>query len=166
MARYASEAADKINAAFEDGVASGKITEAALFDFSYDPVEGTNPEQFIAPFTLLTADVLPEIQEAVLKQPDRIAYCVATDENCCVPTHNTAVSKTPGRRSRLEYGQLPEPALLQQCDGRARRAKYGATDPAILPARPRRRKTGIHQRDLGPHRRVRTSLGGACKRAT
>lgn len=116
MVRYANKAADKIYTAFEEGVASGKITEAALFDFSYDPVEGTNPEQFIAPFTLLTDNVLPEIQEAVLKQSGRIAYCVATDENCCVPTHNTAVSKTSGRRSRLECGQLPEPALLQQRD--------------------------------------------------
>lgn len=96
MAKYASEAVRAINAAFEAGIANGDITEAELFDRTYDPIDGTNPEQFLAPCTAFTDKVLPEIQEAVLKKSDRIAYCVATDENCYVPTHNMAVSKPQG----------------------------------------------------------------------
>lgn len=96
MAEYASEAVKKVNAAFEAGIISGEITEAQLFDRTYEPIEGTDPEQFIAPFTEFTDKVLPEIQEAVLAKSGRVAYCVATDDNCYVPTHNKAVSQPQG----------------------------------------------------------------------
>lgn len=93
MVEYASEAVSKINAVFEAGIASGEITEARLFDRTYEPIESTNPEQFIAPFTEFTDRALPEIQEAVLARSKRVAYCAATDEKCFVPTHNRAVSQ-------------------------------------------------------------------------
>ena len=96
MAAYISEAARAIEAAFQTGIAKREITEAALFERKYQMIPGSNPEQYIAPFTAFTDRVLPEIQESILKRSDRIAYCVATDDHCYVPTHNLKVSKTPG----------------------------------------------------------------------
>jgi methyl-accepting chemotaxis protein len=96
MAAYVCEAARAIEAAFEAGVANGEITEPALFDRNYKAIPGTNPEQHVAPFTAFTDRVLPAIQENILKRTDRIAYCVATDDRCYVPTHNLAVSKPQG----------------------------------------------------------------------
>ena len=40
--------------------------------------------------------MLPGIQDGVLAQSKSIAYCVATDDNSYVPTHNTDVSKPQG----------------------------------------------------------------------
>jgi methyl-accepting chemotaxis protein len=97
MAAYVSEAARAIEAAFEAGLAKGEITEAALFDRNYKAIPGTNPEQYVAPFTAFTDRVLPDIQESILKRSDRIAYCVATDDHCYVPTHNLKVSKPQGQ---------------------------------------------------------------------
>jgi methyl-accepting chemotaxis protein len=96
MADYVSEAARAIEAAFEAGIANGEITEPALFDRNYKPIAGTNPEQHTALFTAFTDRVLPAIQESILKRSERIAYCVATDDRCYVPTHNLAVSKPQG----------------------------------------------------------------------
>lgn len=93
MAEYITWAARAIEAAFENAIAAGEMTGAGLFDRTYEPIPGTDPEQFMAPFTEFADGVLPEIQEAVLKRSERIVYCVATDENCYVPTHNLAVSK-------------------------------------------------------------------------
>ncbi|MFQ5626395.1 MAG: methyl-accepting chemotaxis protein, partial [Methyloligellaceae bacterium] len=93
---YASQAVKQINAAFEEGIAKGEITEQALFDRTYDPIEGTDPEQFMTPYTAFTDKVLPAIQEAIRAKSDRIAYCVATDEKCYVPTHNLDVSQPQG----------------------------------------------------------------------
>jgi methyl-accepting chemotaxis protein len=96
MASYVSEAAQAIEAAFAAGLAKGDITEAALFDRNYKPIPGTNPEQYLTPFTAFTDRALPEIQEGILKRSSRIAYCVATDDHCYVPTHNREVSKPQG----------------------------------------------------------------------
>jgi methyl-accepting chemotaxis protein len=96
MAEYVSEAARAIEAAFETGVEKGEITRAALFERTYQKIPGTNPEQHIAPFTAFTDRVLPDIQEGILKRSGRIAYCVATDDHCYVPTHNLVVSKPQG----------------------------------------------------------------------
>jgi methyl-accepting chemotaxis protein len=97
MASYVSDAARAIEAAFEAGLANGAITGAALFDRNYTAIPGTNPEQYLTPFTAFTDRVLPEIQDGILKCSNRIAYCVATDDHCYVPTHNLAVSKPQGR---------------------------------------------------------------------
>src|SRR5215216_797646 len=96
MAAHVSEAARAIEAAFAAGIANGEITEAALFNRNYTPIPGSNPEQHVAPFTAFTDRVLPDIQEDILKRSNRIAYCVATDDRCYVPTHNLNVSRPQG----------------------------------------------------------------------
>jgi methyl-accepting chemotaxis protein len=97
MASYVSEAARAIGAAFEAGVSSEEITEADLFDRNYEVIPKTNPEQYMTRFVAFTDRVLPAIQEDILGRSDRIAYCVATDDHCFVPTHNLSVSKPQGR---------------------------------------------------------------------
>ncbi len=96
MADHVREAALAIEAVLEAGVANGEIPLENLFSRNYQPIPGTNPEQYLAPFTEFTDRVLPAIQEDILKRSPRIAYCVATDEKCYVPTHNLQVSKPQG----------------------------------------------------------------------
>ena len=96
MVEWASKAVKDIGKAFETGIANGEITKQALFNRDYKAIEGTNPEQFMAPCVNFTDKVLPGIQDGVLAKSDRIAYCCATDDNCYVPTHNSAVSKPQG----------------------------------------------------------------------
>ena len=90
-------AAAKVSAAFEDAVARGEIGEADLFDRAYQPVPGTDPQQFATRFTQLCDRILPGIQEPVLSGNDRIVFCVAIDENGYLPTHNRKFSQPQGR---------------------------------------------------------------------
>jgi methyl-accepting chemotaxis protein len=96
MAQYVSEAARRIEAVFEAGIARGEITAEALFDRRYEKIAGTNPEQHMAAFVAFTDRVLPDIQEEMLARSNRVAYCVATDDHCYVPTHNRKVSRPQG----------------------------------------------------------------------
>ena len=64
-----------------------------LFDETYRPIPGTNPQQFMAGFVGLTDALLPDIQEPVLAADRRIAFCAAVDRNGFLPTHNRKYSQ-------------------------------------------------------------------------
>eukprot|EP01012_Entosiphon_sulcatum_P041899 TRINITY_DN55807_c0_g1_i1.p2 TRINITY_DN55807_c0_g1~~TRINITY_DN55807_c0_g1_i1.p2 ORF type:complete len:496 (+),score=82.68 TRINITY_DN55807_c0_g1_i1:87-1574(+) len=95
--KMVTEAAARVSAAFEQGIASGQIGEGDLFDRHYQPVPGSDPQQFMARFTNFCDRVLPDIQEPLLRRSDRIVFCVSLDENGYLPTHNRAFSQPQGR---------------------------------------------------------------------
>lgn len=124
------EDAVAIGAAFEAAIASGQITRAALFDSSYRPIPGTDPEQVVAPFTALADRLLPPIQEAALDFDPRVIFCAAVDRNGYLPTHNRKFSLPQGHdpvwnaansrnrrifddRVGLKAGRNTEPFLVQ-----------------------------------------------------
>ncbi len=95
----ACKAAADISAAFSDALATGQITRATLFDHRYAPIQGTDPQQLIAPFTALCDRLLPQIQEPLLAFSPRIVFCAAVDVNGYLPTHNRIFShpQRPGQ---------------------------------------------------------------------
>ncbi|RJF83720.1 methyl-accepting chemotaxis protein [Azospirillum cavernae] len=95
--KLVTEAAAKVSAAFEDAVARGEVGEADLFDRAYQPVSGSDPQQFTTRFTQICDRLLPDIQERVLAGNERIVFCVALDENGYLPTHNRKFSQPQGR---------------------------------------------------------------------
>ena len=124
------ETARKISAAFEEGVAKGRISMADLFDESYQPIAGTNPQQHSTRFASFTDGVLPQFQEANLSFDERVAFCVACDRNGYIATHIKKVSQPQGSdpvwnnancrnrrifndRTGLAAGRNTKPFLLQ-----------------------------------------------------
>lgn len=91
--RLARETAAAIGARFEAAIANGEITADALFDERYEPVAGTDPQQFMTRFVALTDRLLAPLQEAVLDRDPRIAFCAAIDRNGFIPTHNRKFSQ-------------------------------------------------------------------------
>ncbi|SMH55971.1 methyl-accepting chemotaxis protein [Maritimibacter sp. HL-12] len=89
--------AGRVSEALEQAIASGEITIDALFDHSYAPIPGTDPEQLMAPFTALTDRVLPSIQEDALGLDPQVVFCAAVDVNGYLPTHNARFSQPQGR---------------------------------------------------------------------
>jgi methyl-accepting chemotaxis protein len=86
--RLAQDTAQRIAALFEDAVASGAISLADLFDETYKPVGGSDPVQHITRFNTLTDRLLPPVQEPALEALPKITYCLASDRNGYIPTHN------------------------------------------------------------------------------
>ncbi len=93
VSRVALATSQAIAAAFEQALADGRISQAALFDADYQPIAGTDPKQVTTRFLDLCDQVLPGIQEPVLTQNPSLRYCIACDRNGYVPTHNLSVSK-------------------------------------------------------------------------
>ena len=89
----AVQAAKDVGKLFEQAIASGQITESALFDRTYKPIPNTNPPKHKTAFDAFTDRVLPAIQEPILEQMSQIAYAGAVDNNGYFPTHNRKFSK-------------------------------------------------------------------------
>ncbi|MBC7906468.1 MAG: methyl-accepting chemotaxis protein [Rhodospirillaceae bacterium] len=122
--------ANKIAAIFAQATASGRLSMADLFDDKYQPITGSDPEQYMTRFVSFTDQVLPEIQEAILASDPRITFCAAVDRNGFLPTHNRKFSQPQGTdpvwnnancrnrrifndRTGLSAGRNTEPFLLQ-----------------------------------------------------
>ncbi len=94
----AQSVAGEIGLALEAAIASGRLSEAALFDTAYQPVLGTNPQQYLTPTVSVLEEVLTPIQEEILGSDPRLTFCVAMDRNAYLPVHNSkyAQPQRPG----------------------------------------------------------------------
>lgn len=127
---YVTETAEKAGLLFEEALSRGEITPHALFDRNYVAVPGTEPQQVITGFSVLTDRILPPLLEAALELDPRVAFCAAVDVNGYLPTHNRKFSQpqskdpvwnTANCRNRrifddrvgLKAGRNTEPFLLQ-----------------------------------------------------
>lgn len=89
--------ASKMSQAFEAEVKTGRISERDLFDSSYEPIVGTNPEQVMASFTEMTDRVVPQFSEPIVARHEEIAFVAAVDRNGYLPTHNKIFSRAQGK---------------------------------------------------------------------
>ena len=89
----ALEAGRQVTAAIEAAIRQGALSERDLFDFDYQKIANTDPEEFRTRATAALDRLLPPIQEALLTGPVKIAYCAATDVNGYLPRHNDYCSK-------------------------------------------------------------------------
>ena len=89
----ATRAAARVAQTFEQAVSQGRISEADLFDRSYQPIAGTNPPKFTTRFDRFTDETLPAIQEPILEEHATVAYAGAVDDRGYFPTHNRRFSR-------------------------------------------------------------------------
>lgn len=89
----AQRVADAIAQTLSSALQQGRLTEEVLFDTDYRPVAGSDPQQFLTRSLSILEDILPNIQEPVLKEDHRLTFCVATDRNGYLPVHNAAYSQ-------------------------------------------------------------------------
>ncbi|MBD8493232.1 methyl-accepting chemotaxis protein [Pseudomonas syringae] len=126
----AREGARQIGLRFEADVAQGRVSLDDLFDRHYQPIANTVPPRFHTRFDRYTDQVLPEIQEPLLKRHEGLVFAIACTPQGYVPTHNTAfnqpltgdpVADTAHNRSKRKFddrtgvrcGSHQQPMLLQ-----------------------------------------------------
>ncbi len=95
MYRVAREAADAVQRTFEQAIGQGRLRRDDLMSRDYEPVPGTNPQKFRSKFDTFTDQVLPAIQEQVLRANPQLIFAICTDKGGYVPTHNDKFSKPP-----------------------------------------------------------------------
>ncbi|GAB3538537.1 methyl-accepting chemotaxis protein [Noviherbaspirillum agri] len=133
----AVEAGAKISKLFEESVHKGVISMADLFDSKHQLIPGTSPEQYMTRFTEFTDRALPPILEDILTWSPKIAYGIATDMHCYIPTHNRKCSKPQG----------PDP-VWNQANCRNRRFFRGRTETAAV-NNERKFLLQTYRRDMG-----------------
>lgn len=84
----AQAAAAEIGCALEAVLASGRLSEAVLFDTRYQPIPVTDPQQYLTPAVPVLEEVLTPIQEGLLGSDPQLTFCVAMDRNAYLPVHN------------------------------------------------------------------------------
>ena len=126
----ARQGAQRIAEQFENDIAQGRITLEDLFDRHYQQLPGTSPARFRTRFDHYTDQVLPAIQEPLLKQHEGLVFAIACTQQGYVPTHNTAFNQpltgdpaldTAHNRSKRKFddrtgircGSHQQPVLLQ-----------------------------------------------------
>lgn len=115
---------------FERDVRDGRISLDDLFDRRFQVVPGTYPQKYGSRFDRYTDQVLPAIQEPLLKDHEGLVFAIACTAEGYVPTHNQAFSAAPSgdperdmARSRskrmfndrtgIRCGSHQQPLLLQ-----------------------------------------------------
>ncbi|WP_417208655.1 methyl-accepting chemotaxis protein [Antarctobacter sp.] len=93
MITLVQDLAGQVAQAMTQALDHGRLTEADLFTRTYRPIDGTDPQQVLAPYTGVLDKILPPIQEPVLDRDKRIVFCAAVDTNGYLPTHNRKFSQ-------------------------------------------------------------------------
>jgi methyl-accepting chemotaxis protein len=91
--QYVAELAKKVSEKFDSGIESGAISQSDLFDQNYQNIANTSPQKFTTKFDSYCDQILPNLQEPVLKQDSNIVYAIANDLRGYVPTHNQVFTK-------------------------------------------------------------------------
>lgn len=94
--RACTDKAAELSRRLEAAVDRGDVALNDLFDENYQPVAGSNPQQFLTRFTALTDRLFPEVQEAALSLDARVVFCAGVDRNGYLPTHNRKFSQPQG----------------------------------------------------------------------
>ncbi|WP_414602467.1 MULTISPECIES: methyl-accepting chemotaxis protein [Pseudomonas] len=89
----ARQGAQQIAEQFENDIAQGRISLEDLFDRHYQQLPGTSPARFRTRFDPYTDQVLPPIQEPLLKQHEGLVFAIACTQQGYVPTHNNAFNQ-------------------------------------------------------------------------
>jgi methyl-accepting chemotaxis protein len=96
--------AGQVRERLEGAVRSGRISAADLFNLDYEPIAGTDPQQYLARFTPLCDELLPPIIDPVADADSRVAFCAPVDRSGYLPTHNRKYSQ-PQRPGDLEWNK-------------------------------------------------------------
>lgn len=86
---WANECAKEIEGRMENLLATGKLTEAQLFDTFYVPVPDTEPQKYHTQSDRFIDQISQSVLDAYLKKDKRLKFVVIVDVNGYLPTHNS-----------------------------------------------------------------------------
>jgi methyl-accepting chemotaxis protein len=90
----AQDFAGRVSALFESEIASGRLQTNDLFDTDYQPIPGTNPQQYRTRSVAKLEPILGDMLDPELARDPRMMFCLVVDRNGYVPVHHRAVSQS------------------------------------------------------------------------
>ena len=89
----AQDVAQNVSARFEQALGEGAISLDDLFDADYAEIAGSAPEQFVSKHLELAERELPALLEPPLAADPQVVFCVVSDRNGYIGTHNRKYSQ-------------------------------------------------------------------------
>lgn len=83
----------EIEAALMQALASGALTELALWDEKYEPVPGTNPQKFRTRFTEFIKSRIQPIEDAWLGKSEHYRFTLLVDRSGYAAAHNSVFDR-------------------------------------------------------------------------
>lgn len=77
----------------ETGLRNNELRHEDLFNPHYEPVDGSDPKQFMTPYIPFTDRNFTPLQEAILEKDKHIVFAAGVDSNGYLPTHNKIYSQ-------------------------------------------------------------------------
>jgi methyl-accepting chemotaxis protein len=137
----AVDAAARISQVLEQAIEQGKLTREALFDTDYQPLDGTNPQQFSTRALAVLEELLPPILEPLLASDKRMTFCAAVDRNGYLPVHNRIYSK-PQKADDVAWN-LANCRNRRVFDDRAGLCAARSVRPSLIQSYPRDMGNGV-----------------------
>lgn len=97
IAELGAPLASQLAKVLENGIRNGEIRKEDLFRPRYEPIDGTDPIQFMTPYIPYTDRHFTPLQEEILQKDKHIVFAAGVDINGFLPTHNKVYSQ-PQRR--------------------------------------------------------------------
>ncbi|WP_309388980.1 methyl-accepting chemotaxis protein [Chelatococcus sambhunathii] len=160
----AQDIARRVASRIESALNDGGLTESALFDTDYRPIEGSDPAQYLTPAVPPLERLLAPMLDAELAEDPAMIFCIVTDRNGFLPLHN----------SRYSLPQRPGDPVWNSANCRNRRifddrtgiTAARSTRPATVQAY--RREIGgdvVMVREVDAPIRIRDRHWGGCRTA-
>jgi methyl-accepting chemotaxis protein len=89
----AQTAAGQVMAALDAAIEKGELNFGDLIDTEYRAVPGSDPIQYETNAISALERILPPLQEAILGEDKRMAFCACVDINGWLPVHNKIYSQ-------------------------------------------------------------------------
>lgn len=86
--RAAQSAAAELSALLDQALSQGDVRLEELFDEQYQPLQGTQPQQYLTCYCALADHLFPQVQERLLGLSAQVVFCVAIDRNGFIACHN------------------------------------------------------------------------------
>ncbi len=88
--------AEAVAQALEEAVDRGVLSLDSLFDRAYQPIAGSNPQQFATGYVEAFARIVTPIIDDALAFHDKVVFCAPADVNGYLPAHNSKFSRPQG----------------------------------------------------------------------
>ncbi len=93
LIQRAETAAERVTKALSQAIAAHRVTLSELFDTNYRPIKDSSPLQYETQALKALEEVLPSVQEGILSEDQRMAFCACVDINGWLPVHNKIYSQ-------------------------------------------------------------------------
>jgi methyl-accepting chemotaxis protein len=82
-----------VAALMQQGLREARLSEAELFDIDYQPVPGSDPQQYTNRALPALLGLLPPLLAETLASDERLVFALPIDRNGYIPVHNAAFSQ-------------------------------------------------------------------------